>query len=93
MDKTKQELTAAKCAAGYLAADMVEDGMVLGLGTGSTVFYALERLSSRVCEGLKYLRESRHPTRLHSLPVNPESRLPRSMNPRYLTLPLTGRTR
>jgi ribose 5-phosphate isomerase A len=53
MDKTKQELTAAKCAAGYLAADMVEDGMVLGLGTGSTVFYALERLSSRVCEGLK----------------------------------------
>ena len=27
--------------------------MVLGLGTGSTVFYALERLSSRVCEGLK----------------------------------------
>ena len=53
MDKTIQELTAAKCAAGYLAADMVEEGMVLGLGTGSTVFYALERLSSRVCEGLK----------------------------------------
>jgi ribose 5-phosphate isomerase A len=53
MDDTAQALTAAKRAAGYLAADMVKDGMVLGLGTGSTVFFALERLSCRVCEGLK----------------------------------------
>jgi ribose 5-phosphate isomerase A len=53
MDNTAQTLTAAKRAAGYLAADMVKDGMVLGLGTGSTVFYALERLSCRVREGLK----------------------------------------
>ena len=36
-----------------LAADMVEDGMIVGLGTGSTVFYALERLSTRVSEGLQ----------------------------------------
>ena len=53
MDDTAPTLTAAKRAAGYLAADMVKDGMVLGLGTGSTVFFALERLSCRVCEGLK----------------------------------------
>ena len=53
MDDTAQALTAAKRAAGYLAADMVRDGMVLGLGTGSTVFYAIERLSCRVREGLK----------------------------------------
>ena len=53
MDDTAQELTAAKRAAGYLAADMAKDGMVLGLGTGSTVFYALERLSCRVREGLR----------------------------------------
>jgi ribose 5-phosphate isomerase A len=53
MDDTAPTLTAAKRAAGYLAADMVKDGMVLGLGTGSTVFFALERLSSRVCEGLR----------------------------------------
>ena len=53
MDDTAQALTAAKRAAGYLAADMAEDGMVIGLGTGSTVFYALERLSCRVREGLK----------------------------------------
>jgi ribose 5-phosphate isomerase A len=53
MDDTAPTLTEAKRAAGYLAADMVKDGMVLGLGTGSTVFFALERLSSRVCEGLR----------------------------------------
>jgi ribose 5-phosphate isomerase A len=53
MDDSAEALTAAKRAAGYLAADMVEDGMVLGLGTGSTVFYALERLSTRIREGLR----------------------------------------
>jgi ribose 5-phosphate isomerase A len=53
MDDTTQVLNAAKCAAGYLAADMVEDGMILGLGTGSTVFYALDRLATRVRDGLK----------------------------------------
>jgi len=53
MDDTAQALTAAKRAAGYRAADMAEDGMILGLGTGSTVLYALERLSARVSEGLQ----------------------------------------
>src|SRR5512136_1077675 len=47
------DIIAAKRAAGYAAADMVEDGMIVGLGTGSTVFYALERLSTRVSEGLQ----------------------------------------
>ena len=40
MDETADAVAAAKRAAGYQAADMVEDGMVIGLGTGSTVFYA-----------------------------------------------------
>lgn len=53
MDDTAQVVTAAKREAGYIAADIAEDGMVLGLGTGSTVFYALERLSCRITEGLK----------------------------------------
>jgi ribose 5-phosphate isomerase A len=53
MDDTAERLTSAKRAAGYLAADMVKDRMVLGLGTGSTVFYALERLACRVREGLR----------------------------------------
>ena len=53
MDNSAEALTTSKRAAGYLAADMAEDGMVLGLGTGSTVFYALEHLSTRIREGLQ----------------------------------------
>jgi ribose 5-phosphate isomerase A len=53
MDDSAEALTAAKRAAGYQAADLVENGMVIGLGTGSTVFFALERLSCRVREGLQ----------------------------------------
>ena len=37
----------AKRAAGYAAADQVEDGMQLGLGTGSTVAFFLDRLAER----------------------------------------------
>lgn len=39
-----------KQAAGYLAADYVKDGMIIGLGTGSTVAYTMERLSQRIKE-------------------------------------------
>lgn len=43
-----------KRAAGEHAANLVEDGAVLGLGTGSTVQFALERLAQRVAgEGLR----------------------------------------
>lgn len=52
MDEKARALTAAKSAAGFQAADMVEDGMVIGLGTGSTVYYMIERLSARIREGL-----------------------------------------
>lgn len=40
-----------KRKAGEAAAGRVEDGMVLGLGTGSTVRYAIERVGARVKEG------------------------------------------
>jgi ribose 5-phosphate isomerase A len=43
----------AKQAAGYRAAEFVEDGMVIGLGTGSTAFYVIEKIGQRVAEGLK----------------------------------------
>ena len=39
-----------KRAAGYAAADLVEDGMTVGLGTGSTAFYLVERVGQRVRE-------------------------------------------
>jgi ribose 5-phosphate isomerase A len=41
-----------KLEAGYCAAEMVQDGTIVGLGTGSTVLYAMERLSARIREGL-----------------------------------------
>lgn len=40
-----------KQQAAVYAVDMVEDGMVLGLGTGSTFAYALEELGARVALG------------------------------------------
>jgi ribose 5-phosphate isomerase A len=53
MDKTAEAVAAEKRAAGYMAAEMVKDGMVVGLGTGSTVHYAIERLAERVKAGLQ----------------------------------------
>ncbi len=38
----------SKKAAGEKAADYVRDGMILGLGTGSTVRYFIEKLASRI---------------------------------------------
>ncbi|AZS16167.1 ribose-5-phosphate isomerase RpiA [Paenibacillus lutimineralis] len=43
----------AKQAAGYRAAEWVEDGMIVGLGTGSTAYYAIEKIGQRVAQGLK----------------------------------------
>jgi ribose 5-phosphate isomerase A len=41
-----------KQVAGRRAAEFVQHGMRVGLGTGSTVFFTLERLAERVREGL-----------------------------------------
>jgi len=52
MDKKAEAQRNARRAAGCKAADMVEDGMVVGLGTGSTVSFTIERLAERVKGGL-----------------------------------------
>jgi ribose 5-phosphate isomerase A len=52
MDQKAEALEKAKRAAGYRAAEMVDEGMVVGLGTGSTVYFTIERLSERVRDGL-----------------------------------------
>lgn len=45
---------AAKKAAGLAAVELVEDGMIVGLGTGSTVQFFLEGLAKRILDdGLK----------------------------------------
>ncbi len=41
-----------KKAAGFAAADLVKDGMVVGLGTGSTTAYTIAELGRRVADGL-----------------------------------------
>ena len=46
---------AQKRAAAEAAAALVEDGMVIGLGTGSTAYFAIEALIRRVREGLHIL--------------------------------------
>jgi ribose 5-phosphate isomerase A len=46
---------AQKRAAAEAAAALVEDGMVVGLGTGSTAFFAIEALIRRVRQGLRIL--------------------------------------
>jgi ribose 5-phosphate isomerase A len=43
----------AKEAAGRRAAEMVQDGMVVGLGTGSTAAFAIRALGERVRTGLR----------------------------------------
>ncbi|KIC75961.1 Ribose-5-phosphate isomerase A [Neochlamydia sp. TUME1] len=43
----------AKKSAGYAAANLVENGMTVGLGTGSTTSFFIEKLAQRCEEGLK----------------------------------------
>ncbi|QSX00611.1 ribose-5-phosphate isomerase RpiA [Haloterrigena alkaliphila] len=51
--KTAGGSDAAKRAAGERAAEAVEDGFVVGLGTGSTTAYAIEALGRAVADGLE----------------------------------------
>lgn len=43
-------MTDPKRTSGRRAAEYVQDGMTLGLGTGSTVFFTLERIAERIRE-------------------------------------------
>jgi ribose 5-phosphate isomerase A len=47
------ELDRLKAAAAAVAVAMVEDGMIVGLGTGSTTWFVLGMLGQRVTEGLR----------------------------------------
>ena len=47
------DLSELKRLAGERAVDRICEGMVVGLGTGSTVYYAIRRLGERVQAGLK----------------------------------------
>lgn len=53
MSGAVSEIEIYKRMAARRAADLVEDGMTVGLGTGSTAKYMIERLGERVAVGLK----------------------------------------
>ena len=55
------------------AVEYVEDGMILGLGTGSTVKYALKKLGERVKGGLKV---KGIPTSMHTRKLAKEYKIP-----------------
>ena len=46
---------ALKRAAAEAAVELVEDGMVVGLGTGSTAAFAVEALAVRHRQGLRFI--------------------------------------
>jgi ribose 5-phosphate isomerase A len=52
---TQAEITELKKQAAFKAVQLVEDGMIVGLGTGSTAAFAVEALAQRVSSGLKIL--------------------------------------
>lgn len=52
MNRTEQKNTDEKKSVGDSAAALVDNGMVVGLGTGSTTAFAIEALGRRVDEGL-----------------------------------------
>lgn len=55
MVRTPESNAEEKRAAGEAAAEMARDGMVLGLGTGSTVAWTIKRIGEKVEEGLEVL--------------------------------------
>jgi ribose 5-phosphate isomerase A len=48
-----QDHNIEKLNAGEKAIDFIKDGMLLGLGTGSTVFYTIKKVGELVNEGMK----------------------------------------
>ena len=61
-----------KRAAAYRALDYVKDGMVLGLGTGSTAYFVVEGLGKKVAEGLSVVgipTSERTAAQAHSLNI------------------------
>lgn len=48
-----EKAAAKKKAAGEKAAAYIKDGMIVGLGTGSTVYYTIRKVAGLLSEGLK----------------------------------------
>ena len=66
----KEEL---KRLAGEKAVESIKDGMIIGLGTGSTVEYSLKKLGKLVRDGLKI---KGIPTSIHTKRIAKEEKIP-----------------
>jgi len=66
----KEEL---KKLAGEKAVEQIEDGMIVGLGTGSTIEYVLKKIGENVRKGLKI---KGIPTSLHTQRLAKEEKIP-----------------
>ena len=71
-----------KQLAGERAVSFVEDGMVVGLGTGSTAYYAIRKLGELVRQGMKIKgvstsKETGDLAREHGIPVKDDPDLVR----------------
>ena len=66
METGKTRLLQAKMAAGIAASEYVQEGMLVGIGTGSTVAFFIEALGKRCRKGLKIsaIASSRQSARL-----------------------------
>jgi ribose 5-phosphate isomerase A len=80
MTKTDSHPTMiAKKAAGQAAADLIQEGMLVGLGTGSTAAFFIEALGKRCQAGLKISaiatsQQSAHQAQLLGIPIqDPDS--------------------
>ena len=62
-----------KKLAGEKAVEQIEDGMIVGLGTGSTVEYTLRKIGKRVRDGLKI---QGIPTSMHTKRIAKEENIP-----------------
>ena len=62
-----------KKLAGEEAVQYVEDGMIVGLGTGSTIEYTLRKLGEKIKEGLKI---QGIPTSIHTKRIAKEENIP-----------------
>ena len=62
-----------KRLAGEKAVDSIKDGMIVGLGTGSTVEYTIRKLGKKVRDGLKI---KGIPTSMHTKRIAKEENIP-----------------
>ena len=72
-NRTTESIQKAKEAAGFYAASLVEEGMTVGIGTGSTVAFFIEALGQRCREGLQIQGIA---TSIHSTELAKEKGIP-----------------